>query len=348
MDHYTYMQRCFQLAQNGLGTTYPNPLVGCVIVAHDTIIGEGWHRKAGEPHAEVVAINSVKQPELLKEATLYVSLEPCAHYGRTPPCALLIVEKEIPKVVIGCRDPFEEVAGKGIEILQKAGVTVVEGPWAKEAEQLNRRFITFHQKKRPYIILKWAESLDGYVAPRHQEIGQVTAISSKAAQFFNHKWRTEETAILVGANTTLKDNPSLLSRLYSGTSATRIIIDLQAKLPHSHTVFTDEKQSTYWITEEEQKLVPAQVKNWVISRGEELLPALVSLLYKEGIQSLIVEGGPITHAAFAKANFVDEYRIFKSTTLLLYDGISSYRPTLFANTTINRIDTDTLIHSIAD
>ena len=186
-----YMQRCLQLAKNGFGKTYPNPMVGCVIVSNNQIIGEGWHQKAGEAHAEVHAINAVKDKSQLKKATLYVSLEPCSHHGKTPPCSDLILKYSIPKVVIGTVDPHSKVAGKGIEKLQKAGVSVEVGVLEKECRELNKRFFTFHQKKRPYIILKWAESADGFLSPTHKEARQPVWITNSYSRQLVHKWRTE-------------------------------------------------------------------------------------------------------------------------------------------------------------
>lgn len=339
------MNRCFQLALNGLGTTSPNPMVGCVIVANGNIIGEGWHRKAGEPHAEVLAIRQVINQELLKQATLYVSLEPCAHFGRTPPCANLIVEKQIPRVVIGCRDPFEAVAGKGIEILQSAGIEVIEGDWAAEAQRINRRFITFHQKRRPYIILKWAESLDGFVAPAIQKEGESVAISGKTAQLYNHKWRTEEAAILVGYQTALKDNPRLTARKHYGNQPMRIVIDPHGEIPLTHHLLSD-GLSTLWVTRETQNLTnPQQVENLVIPKSENLVQSLVKVLYEKHIQSVIVEGGPATHAAFDAAGCVDEYRVFRSKHLVLGNGVPSFTFSNAANGTSSDIVEDVLVVS---
>ena len=207
-----YMQRCLSLARKAIGYTYPNPLVGSVIVHEGKIIGEGWHAKAGEPHAEVNAIASVKDEKLLKESTLYVNLEPCAHFGKTPPCADLIIEKEIPKIVIGCVDINSKVAGKGIERLRQAGREVMVGVLEAECQALNARFFTFHAQQRPYIILKWAQTRDGFIAPLQQEQQKPVWISNAFSQQLTHLWRAQEGAILVGKHTVEKDNPSLTTR----------------------------------------------------------------------------------------------------------------------------------------
>ena len=212
MTDQQYIHRCIQLAQNGLGTTYPNPVVGSVIVYNDRVIGEGWHVRAGEAHAEVRAIASVKDKQLLSQSTLYVSLEPCSHYGKTPPCADLIIAHRIPRVVIGCTDPFAKVAGMGIQKLRKAGCEVVVGVCQEECEALNKRFFTFHQKKRPYIFLKWAETRDGLIAPLHKQERAPQWITGPYARQYVHLLRSTEAAILVGAGTVWADNPSLSTR----------------------------------------------------------------------------------------------------------------------------------------
>ena len=209
-----YHRRCLELAQSGLGNVAPNPMVGAVLIVNDEIIGEGYHEKFGSAHAEVNAINSVKNQDLLRKATLYVNLEPCSHFGKTPPCADLIIEKKIPRVVIGHRDPFSEVAGKGIEKLINAGVEVSVGAFENEAKFLNKRFLTFHEKKRPYIVLKWAETADGFIDINRSanENNRPTWITDELARTLVHKWRTEEQAILIGTNTALYDNPMLNAR----------------------------------------------------------------------------------------------------------------------------------------
>lgn len=228
--HEFYMKRCIELAKNGLGTTYPNPLVGSVIVHDGKIIGEGWHKKAGEPHAEVNAVNSVKDKSLLKEATIYVSLEPCSHFGKTPPCCDLIIANKIPNVVVGTVDPFAKVAGNGIKKLIESGKNVTIGILEDECNELNKRFFTFHQKKRPYIILKWAETTDGFIAPISKEEKSPVWITNPYSRQLVHKWRTEEQAILVGTNTVLDDNPKLDARDFSGNNPVRIVLDKSGKI----------------------------------------------------------------------------------------------------------------------
>ncbi|NBR83332.1 MAG: bifunctional diaminohydroxyphosphoribosylaminopyrimidine deaminase/5-amino-6-(5-phosphoribosylamino)uracil reductase RibD, partial [Flavobacteriia bacterium] len=226
-----YMQRAIELAKLGLGRTYPNPLVGCVIVRKGEIIGEGWHRKAGEPHAEVHAINSVRDREGLKDACLYVNLEPCAHQGKTPPCCDLIIEHKIPKVVIANIDPHDKVAGQGIARLKDSGTEVIVGVCASEGEQLNRRFFTVHRKKRPYVLLKWAESRDGFMDAERRP-GQMGsfAISGAESRSLSHLWRTQEESILVGRKTAEVDDPLLNARAVHGRSPTVVLIDPQRSL----------------------------------------------------------------------------------------------------------------------
>ena len=234
-----YMKRCLELAALGLGKTYPNPMVGAVLVYKNKIIGEGWHQKAGEAHAEVHAIASVKDTALLAKATLYVNLEPCAHLGKTPPCASLIVRHKIPKVVVGCIDHFSKVSGKGIEMMREAGISVTVGVLEKECKESHKRFFTFHDKKRPYIILKWAETTDGFTAPLDQEKGKPFWITSPESKKRVHKWRTEEAAILVGTKTVELDNPSLTARLWKGKQPLRVVIDKSMKLNSSLNTFNN-------------------------------------------------------------------------------------------------------------
>ena len=311
-----FMQRCLDLAKKGLGKTYPNPMVGSVIVHNNKIIGEGWHQKAGTPHAEVHAIASVKDKTLLKEATLYVSLEPCNHFGKTPPCAQLIVKHHIPKVVIGCIDPFEKVNGSGVNTLKKAGIHVTTGVLATEAEELNKRFFTFHQKKRPYLILKWAQSKDGFIAPlaKIRKDQAPVFLSSKEEQILVHQWRTEEAAILVGAQTAITDNPRLSARWVKGNQPTRIVLDPKKRLPQTLHVF-DKTIETHHIT---QNLLGM---NDTVTAAE-FLDATLQYLYQAECQSVIIEGGRITLQHFIDNNLWDEARIF-SAPLELKKGIDA-------------------------
>ncbi|MGQ1929659.1 bifunctional diaminohydroxyphosphoribosylaminopyrimidine deaminase/5-amino-6-(5-phosphoribosylamino)uracil reductase RibD [Ornithobacterium rhinotracheale] len=295
MVHQQFMQRCLQLAQNGLGTTYPNPVVGAVIVHDDKIIGEGWHYKAGQPHAEINAINSVKDKSLLSKSTIYVSLEPCAHFGKTPPCANAIVENKIPKVVIGCRDAAAHVNGKGVEILKNAGVEVVEGIFEKECLEINRRFFTFHAKKRPYIILKWAETANHFFAP---ENGEQKWITSQKSKYLSHQWRSEENAILIGKKTLAIDNPSLNCRYVKGVDPIKIVIGNDFSDLKNTTMVKDEKSIIY------------EKKSFL---GDFSLENILHDLHQKGIQSVIVEGGIETLKSFIHEGLWDEARVLQST-----------------------------------
>jgi len=232
-----FMQRCLDLALLGIGDVAPNPMVGCVIVHEGIVIGEGYHEKYGGPHAEVNAILSVKNPELLAHSTLYVSLEPCAHFGKTPPCSDLIIKNQIPKVVIGTVDPFAEVSGKGIERMRKSGIEVEVGVLEKKCRNLNRRFFTFHEKKRPYIILKWAQTLDGFIDTDRTETQHPTWITNALSKRLVHKQRSEESAILIGTNTAEYDNPALTVREWTGSQPIRMVIDRLGRLDSSLQIF---------------------------------------------------------------------------------------------------------------
>ena len=235
------MTRCLQLAQLGAGNVAPNPMVGAVLVYEEKIIGEGYHRKYGEAHAEVNCINSVKESnrELIEKSTLYVSLEPCSHYGKTPPCSDLIIQNKIKKVVIGCQDIYKEVSGKGILKLRNAGVEVISGVLEKESVDLNKRFFTFHQKFRPYIILKWAQTANTKIGSTNERI----LISNEYTNRLVHKWRSEEAAVLVGTNTAVQDDPFLTTRLWKGKNPVRIVIDKELKLPPSLNIFDTNSQT---------------------------------------------------------------------------------------------------------
>lgn len=308
------MQRCLDLARNGLGSTYPNPLVGAVLVHNNKIIGEGWHQQAGQPHAEVNAIQHVKDTSVLKKSTLYVNLEPCSHFGKTPPCSDLIIEKHIPNVVIGMIDPFKKVAGKGIKKLIDAGCNVKVGVLEDKCVKLNKRFLTFHLKKRPYIILKWATSKDGYLSPyQYPSIPEKLSpvwITCNASKQLVHRWRNQEQAILVGANTILADNPQLTTRLWSGNNPIRVILDPNLKVnPSSKTLSPDAE--TIWVYDENQSAKPpADFHSEAINFNENPLKQLMQILYKSSIQSIIIEGGAFTLNAFIQHQLWDEARVF--------------------------------------
>lgn len=306
------MQRCLDLAKNGLGFTYPNPLVGSVVVYDDKIIGEGWHQKSGEPHAEVIAINSVKDKNLLSKSTIYVNLEPCSHYGKTPPCADLIVKMKIKNVVIGTIDFNSEVHGKGIERLRQNGCNVIVGVLEIECRAVNKRFFTFHQKKRPYIILKWAETKDGYIFPKdNKENKSPVWISNTYALQLVHKWRTEEQSILVGTNTVINDNPKLNARDYFGKSPIRIAIDKSLKIT-KHYNFFDGEIETIIFTEDKEGLESENISFIKIDFSKNVTKQILEVLYNKGIQSLIIEGGAKTLNSFMEENLWDEARVFES------------------------------------
>lgn len=303
-----YMKRCLELAQLGEGHVAPNPMVGSVVVHNDRIIGEGFHQKYGEAHAEVNAINSVKDKSLLKESTIYVTLEPCAHYGKTPPCADLIVRSQIPNVVVGVVDPFAKVAGKGIEHMEKNGCKVKIGVLEEECLEINRRFFTFHEKKRPFIILKWAETADGFVDVNRQtiEFGQPTWITNEMARIAVHKQRATESAIFIGTNTALKDNPSLTLRDWFGKQPTRIVADRFRKIPATHHLFDGAVKTTVLT-----KNVESPESNIdFVEVSEEVIPALLDHLYQNDVQSVIVEGGPEMLQSFIDLKLWDEAHVY--------------------------------------
>ena len=336
--HEKYINRCIKLAKNGLGTTFPNPLVGCVIVYEDKIIGEGWHKKAGEPHAEVNAINSVKDKSLLSKSTLYVSLEPCSHFGKTPPCCDSIITHKIPNVVVGTIDPNSKVAGSGIKRLQENHVNVTVGVLEKECNELNKRFFTFHTKKRPYIILKWAESLEGYIAPISKEKLEPSWISNPFSRQLVHKWRTEEQAILVGTKTVLDDNPRLNSRDWKGNNPTRIIIDKSGKINDNYFV-KDKSIKTIIITEQENL---TSSENGIYENGifdNNLPSSICNVLFNNNIQSVIIEGGRTTIQSFIDSNFWDEARVFIGN-INLNNGVKA--PILNGNYNLSKIKEDQL------
>jgi len=305
-----YMSRCVELALLGAGNVAPNPMVGSVIVHNGRIIGEGYHQEYGQAHAEVNAVNSVTDRELLKSSVMYVSLEPCAHHGRTPPCADLIVREQIPKVVIGTADPFAEVAGKGIERLQNAGVEVKVGVHEKECRELNRRFFTFHTHKRPYIILKWAQTADGFIDTDRllSDFGQPTWITGDTALRLVHKIRSEENAIMVGTFTAEKDNPHLTVRHWPGDNPLRILIDKNLRLPHNLNLFDGIVPTLVFnsVSDEKTGLI-SYVK---IDFQENIVPQMLEELYTRKILSLIVEGGKQLIESFTGSGLWDEMHVY--------------------------------------
>lgn len=299
-----YMLRALQLAKLGGVATKSNPLVGAVIVLNNEIIGEGYHQKYGEAHAEVNAVNSVEDKSLLKEATIYVTLEPCSHFGKTPPCADLLVRHEFKRVVIAQIDPFAKVSGRGIEKLKNAGIQVDCGILRKEAEELNKRFITFHTKKRPYITLKWAQTADGFIdtdRSQKQETG-INWISQPETQVITHQLRSTEQAILVGWRTIQNDNPSLTTRAFKGPSPIRIVIDPNLRSPKDAVVFTDELKTIVLNLLEEK-----EVNEVRYLKLNDLNPAsILAALYQNNINSVLIEGGANTLNRFIESGLWDE------------------------------------------
>ena len=302
-ENEKYMRRCIQLAANGLCRTAPNPMVGAVVVCDGRIIGEGYHVRCGEAHAEVNAIRSVADPSLLRRSTLYVSLEPCSHYGKTPPCADLIIEKQIPRIVVGCLDPFPQVAGRGIRKLRDAGREVTVGVLEQECRRLLRRFITFHTLHRPYVTLKWAQSADGFIDIRRTG-GVPARLSDDYTLMLVHKRRAEHSAILVGTRTALLDNPSLTVRRWYGPSPVRVTIDRRGTLPEDLHLF-DGTVRTLVFTETPRPGRP-NVEYVPADFSRPLLPQLLASLYERNLQSLLVEGGAATLQAFIDAGLWDE------------------------------------------
>lgn len=313
MQDEIYIRRCIELALKAQGDTYPNPLVGSVIVHNGKIIGEGYHHKAGENHAEINAINSVTDKSLIRESTIYVSLEPCAHYGKTPPCALKIVESGFRKVVIGAMDAHDKVNGKGKKIIQEAGIEVISGILEKECTELNRRFFTYHEKKRPYIVLKWAQSGNGFIDRDFKP----TQISNSLTKQYVHELRNNEHAILIGTMTALRDNPSLTTREMTGRNPVRILIDIDLKVPVHYHIYNDEAET----------LVFNSVKNseegnirFIKTEREGFIEKLMKKLHELQIQSVIVEGGNLVLQQFIDAGLWDETIVIKNEELTIENG----------------------------
>lgn len=326
------MYRCLELAKLAAGNVAPNPMVGAVLVHEERTIGEGYHQRFGEAHAEVNCINSVKPEDkhLISKSTLYVSLEPCTHFGKTPPCTDLILKNKIPKVVIGCKDIYKDVDGKGIKKLQDAGVEVITGVLEKECNELNKRFFTFHKKQRPYIILKWAESANGKIGtsplpspsrllPGERGLASRTFISNEYTNRLVHKWRSEEAAILVGKQTALKDDPSLTTRLWPGENPIRCVIDSNLNLPLGLKLF-DQSTPTIvfnFLKDDKEK----NIKRVKLSDGN--LSTLLRSMYDLQLQSMIVEGGAILLQSFMDAELWDEARIITNEQLKIENGIAA-------------------------
>ena len=314
-----YIKRCIELASNGLCNAAPNPMVGAVIVYKDRIIGEGYHACCGQGHAEVNAIASVKERDLLKDATIYVSLEPCSHYGKTPPCADLIIRTGIPRVVVGCVDPFSKVSGRGIQRLRDAGVEVKVGVLEKECQHLIRRFVTFNLKQRPYITLKWAQSADGFIDVK-REGGQPVVLSTPITSAYVHKQRAEHKAILVGRRTALLDNPSLTTRHWYGKNPLRLVIDRELSLPNDLRLFDGQTETIVFTAkakEASHNLIYIQ-----LNFNDDILPQIMNVLYERKIQSLLVEGGSCLLQSFLNAGLWDEIYV-EHAQKVLQDGVKS-------------------------
>lgn len=314
------MRRCIELAALGEGNVAPNPMVGAVIVYNDNIIGEGFHEKFGEAHAEVNCINSVQEYDrkFIKECTLYVSLEPCNHFGKTPPCVDLIIKHQIKHVVIGCNDSFEKLNGAGVSRLTAAGVKVDIGILVQDCRNLNKRFFTFHDKKRPYIILKWAQSNDGFIA---REDSTKTKISNTYTDQLVHKWRSQEAAILVGYNTVKTDNPYLTLRNWPGKNPTRIIIDELNKLAENANVFNLDASTI--ILNRKLSEINNNIEFYKITDEQLTTEAVVECLHKKQINSVIIEGGNKTLQMFINVGLWDEARVITNTVLFLNKGVNA-------------------------
>jgi len=317
VNHELYMHRCLQLASLGAGNVAPNPMVGAVLVYDHVIIGEGYHRNYGFDHAEVECLKNVPDHNrhLISKSTLYVSLEPCNHFGKTPPCSDLIIRHSIPRVVIACKDPFEKVNGSGIEKLQSNGIDVITCILEKEAQELNKRFFTFHQKKRPYIILKWAQSKDHKITAEDQYRFK---ISNEISDRLVHKWRSEEASIMVGTNTALTDNPSLTTRLWKGNNPVRIVIDKFLKIPVANKLLDKTVQTI--IINTIRNDVDGNNVFYKITDNENMIPDIMNMLYQRNIISLFVEGGTHLLGSFIDTGLWDEMRVITNKELNIGNG----------------------------
>ena len=316
--HEKYMQRCFDLAIKSLGYTYPNPLVGCVIVKDEKIISEGWHKRAGKDHAEVIAIKKIKEKKDLKKSTLYVNLEPCNHIGKTPPCTDLIIKSGIQNVVIGCLDPNILVKGKGAEKLKKTGINVTVGVCENQAKKLNKRFFCYHEKKRPYVILKWAESKYGFIGPekKYNNIGKVKYLTKMKDRILVHKWRKEEESILIGVQTLIDDNPKLTNRHTQGRSPIKILFDPNNRGDKNSDFF---KSNDFLHVTNKKLKIKKNNKN-------QFLKKAIKLLFDYRISSILVEGGSFTIQEFINQKIFDEIRIFKTNNKLNSGTIAPILP----------------------
>lgn len=324
----------------GAGHVAPNPMVGALLVHNNRIIGEGYHQRYGEAHAEVNCLSSVREEDkhLVSESVMYVSLEPCAHFGKTPPCADLIVRHKIPKVVIGCRDPFPDVDGKGIEKLQRAGVEVITGVLEQECKMQNKRFLLYHTLHRPYIILKWAQTMDARIA--RPDFGRI-AISNEYSNRMVHRWRSEEAAILVGTNTVLHDNPMLTTRLWPGPNPVRLVIDKKLSIPATSHIFDGSVKTIVFneIRHEEEQAV----SYYQVTTDVSIVHQVVHACYQLGIQSILVEGGAQLLQSFIDEAMWDEARVITNTAMVLGNGLPAPVLTDFRITSKEQVLND-LVH----
>lgn len=338
--HAVFMHRCLQLARLGTGYTAPNPLVGAVLVYQDRIISEGWHAKLGEAHAEVNCLNNMPAffRPMLKDCTLYVSLEPCAHFGKTPPCTQRIIEEGIGTVVVGVGDPFPAVNGKGVAQLKAAGVKVYENILAPLCRKINQRFFTFHEKRRPYIVLKWAQTNDGFMGAN--DFAQRLMISSDITNRFVHRWRSEEAAIMVGTQTALLDNPQLTNRLWHGHRPLRVVIDFHGRLPNNLQIMQDSLQTL--VIRQTNRCFSRSYSNSVQFAEVEIpTPAsYVQVLYDKGILSVLVEGGASLLQSFIDAGLWDEIRVITNTTLNVQQGLKAPPKPQFLPISTQRLEND--------
>ncbi|MBS1637482.1 MAG: bifunctional diaminohydroxyphosphoribosylaminopyrimidine deaminase/5-amino-6-(5-phosphoribosylamino)uracil reductase RibD [Bacteroidetes bacterium] len=314
------MQHCLDLARKGLGHVAPNPMVGAVLVYNDRIVAEGYHEQYGKAHAEVNAFNNLKDSSVLSQCTLYVNLEPCAHHGKTPPCADLVIQKGVKRLVVGNLDTNPLVAGKGIARIRAAGIDVTQGILDKECRELNRRFFTFHEQKRPYVILKWAQTGNGFISrnplPESKEDNWITGPESKRLV---HQWRSEEQAILVGRKTVEADNPQLTTRLIDGKSPLRLVIDKDLKLDSSLAVFNAEAHTIVFTALENEDV--SHIRFVTLDFSRDIIPQILRYLHEHGISSLIVEGGTTLLQSFIDLNVWDEARVFVNTHKVFETGL---------------------------
>ncbi len=319
------MLRCMKLGLNALGSAAPNPMVGSVIVYEDKIIGEGYTSAYGGPHAEVNAVAAVADKALLKESTLYVSMEPCSHYGQTPPCSEMIINSQIPKVVIGLVDPNKKVNGTGIQKLKEAGCEVISGILEKECREHHKRFLTYHEKQRPYVILKWAQTQDGFIGPAaHKRQGPERPfwISGASSRQLVHQWRSQEQAIMAGTTTILQDNPALTTRYHPGKSPVRVVPDRNLSIPGKWHVMDDSAETLVLTEISDSGKYRSGVSYSVIDFSADIPNQILENLYRRQLTSLIIEGGLQTLSSFIKSGLWDEARIFIAGGVL-GEGISA-------------------------